>query len=294
MQNILSFDIEEWYHLNYSSMNQLRGQFSEGRVVANTQTLLAACAKYGAYATFFFLGSVAEQYPELVRRTHAEGHEVASHGYGHQLVYQQTRAEFYADVKKSLDVLQNITGHAIKGYRAPSWSISKRTPWAYEVLAELGLIYDASLFPYTTFLYGDSQASVVPFMHMVNGRRLYEIPATVLEFFGQRVPFGGGFYFRILPYWAIRLAIYLTNRQGRSVVFYLHPREIDPAQPRLPLPLKDYFISYVNLSGTLRKLRRVLSLAPTVSIYRYLELSGLMDDDSPDPAVRSPVSPARS
>jgi polysaccharide deacetylase family protein (PEP-CTERM system associated) len=226
------------------------------------------------------LGSVAAQHPELVRSVQSDGHEVASHGYGHELVSRQTRAEFYQDVKKSLDILQSITGQAVKGYRASNWSISKGTPWAYEVLAGLGLKYDASLFPYSTFLYGDSQAPLVPFAHHLQGKKLYEIPATVVEILGQRVPFSGGFTFRFLPYWAIRLAIYLTNRQGRPVVFYLHPREIDPAQPRIPLPFRDYFITYINLSSTLRKLGRVLSLAPTISIYRYLELSGLMDNDS--------------
>jgi len=273
MQNILSFDIEEWYHLNYASMKQIRDKFSDVRVVAATEILLNTCAKYNAKATFFFLGEVAERYPELVRRAFEEGHEIASHGYGHKLVYQQSRVEFFDDVKKSIDILQNITGNVIKGYRAPSWSISKRTPWAYEILTELGLMYDASLFPYTTFLYGDSHAMLKPFLMCVKGRNLYEIPATVLELFGQRVPFGGGFYFRILPYWATRLATYLTNRAGRSVVFYLHPREIDLAQPRLPLPPRDYFISYVNLSGTLHKLEKLLSLAPTISISHYLDIS---------------------
>src|SRR5258708_3612020 len=133
MQNILSFDIEDWYHLNYPSMRHQAGGFGEERVVANTRTILAACLEHAAQATFFFLGSVAEQHPGLVRAAQAAGHEIASHGYDHRLVYQQTRAEFRADVQRSLDVLQGITGQAVSGYRAPSWSISKSTPWAYDV-----------------------------------------------------------------------------------------------------------------------------------------------------------------
>jgi polysaccharide deacetylase family protein (PEP-CTERM system associated) len=282
ISNILTIDVEEYYHLNYSSMTQLPDQFTPGQVKVNTETLLDVCAQYGAQASFFFLGSVAEKYPELVRRTHTEGHEVASHGYGHKLVNEQSRAEFYEDVKKSLDILQDITGKPVKGYRAPSWSISERTPWAYEVLTELGLVYDASLFPFSTFLYGDSQAPTAPFVQRIHEHKLCEIPGTVLELFGQRLPFGGGFFFRFFPYWVTRLATLITNRQGRPVIYYLHPREIDKSQPRLPLPKRDYFITYVNLSGTLRKLRKVLSSSPTISIYQHLELSGLMSDDSPN------------
>lgn len=279
MKNILSIDVEEWYHLNYSSMMDVNNLSSaKGQVVKNVDRLLAAFADYDAYATFFFLGSVAEQYPQLVRQVQAQGHEIASHGYGHQLVYQQTRTEFHEDVKKSIDILQGITGQAVKGYRAPSWSISKATPWAYEVLLDLGIQYDSSLFPFRTFLYGDSSAPVGLFTHLIDERKLYEIPATVLEMFGIRIPFGGGFYFRFFPYWMTRLATYLVNRQGRPVIFYLHPREIDKSQPRLDLPLRDYHITYVNLAGTLKKLKRVLSLAPTISIYRYLEVTELMDN----------------
>jgi peptidoglycan-N-acetylglucosamine deacetylase len=275
--NILTFDIEESYHLNYSSMTKVPDQFLTSQVRANTEKLLSICAQYKAKATFFFLGSVAEKYPDLVRRTFAEGHEVASHGYNHKLVYQQTPAEFHEDVKKSLNILQNITGEAVKGYRAPSWSISQKTPWAYDVLIDLGLIYDASLFPFKTFLYGDNHASTIPFLMHNHQNKLVEVPATALNLFGQRFPFGGGFYFRIMPYWLTRLATHIINRQERSVVFYLHPREIDQKQTRIPLPLRDYFITYVNISGTAHKLKKVLSLAPTVSIHNHLELTGLID-----------------
>lgn len=271
VSNVMSIDIEEWYHLNYSSMAAHSTRPLESRVRANTEDLLAVLARCGAHATFFFLGSVAEKEPCLVRAAQDMGHEVASHGYGHQLVCAQTRQEFYQDVKKSLDILQDITGQPILGYRAPSWSITKNTPWAYEVMAELGLVYSASLFPYTTYLYGDSSAPVTPFVRYVNGRKLHEIPTTIFELGRLRFPFGGGFYFRVMPYWMTRLAVYLTNRRGRPVVFYLHPREIDPAQPRLKLPPRDYFVTYVNLATTLVKLRRVLALSPTITISRYLE-----------------------
>lgn len=269
--NILSIDVEEWYHMNYSSMDTLQKKPLESRVRANMEVLLRTLSEHQARATFFFLGSVAEQYPDLVRETHRMGQEIASHGYAHELVYQQSRDEFAQDLRKSAAILQDITGEKIKGYRAPSWSVSDKTPWVYEVLVEAGFVYDASLFPFTTFLYGDSQAPVTPFAWNINGQKLYEMPATVLKLGHMRFPFGGGFYFRAFPAWATRLAMYITNRQGRVVVFYLHPREIDPEQPRLELPLRDYFISYVNLKTTLKKLKGVLSLGQTISISRYLE-----------------------
>jgi polysaccharide deacetylase family protein (PEP-CTERM system associated) len=282
LKNIFTVDVEEFYHLNFPSLRRLSGQLPDGQIVKNVHDLLAVCARYGAQATFFFLGSVAEQYPELVRLVQAEGHEIASHGYGHQLVYQQSRIEFYEDVKKSINILQNITGLAVKGYRAPSWSISTATPWAYEVLLELDIKYDASLFPFRTFLYGDGLAPVNPYVRLIDGRRLYEVPATVLEILGLRVPFGGGFYFRFFPYWMTRLATHFVNRQERPVIFYLHPREIDQTQPRLSLPLRDYFISYINLSGTFNKLERILKSNSTVGVYQYLELTGLLDDNKND------------
>jgi polysaccharide deacetylase family protein (PEP-CTERM system associated) len=273
--NMLSIDVEEWYHLNYSSMDTYHGRSLESRVRANTETLLNTLADYKAQATFFFLGSVAEQYPDLVCAAQTMGHEIASHGYGHQLVYSQSREEFRDDVKKSLDILQSITNHPVQGYRAPSWSISKDTPWAYEVLVKLGLTYNASLFPVTTYLYGDSTAPVAPFVRLVDGGKLVEVPASALKIGTLRIPFGGGFYFRAAPYWATRLLTYLTTQQGRAVVFYLHPREIDPEQPRLKLPARDRLVTYVGISGTLGKLRRLVSGGPTLSIRRYLELAQL-------------------
>lgn len=273
--NILTVDVEEWYHMNYSSMDTLQKKPLESRVRANMEVLLKTLSEHQAKATFFFLGSVAEQYPDLVRETHHMGHEIASHGYAHELVYQQSRAEFSQDLRKSVAILQDITGEKIKGYRAPSWSVSEKTPWVYEVLVESGLVYDASLFPFTTFLYGDSKAPVAPFMWDINGQKLYEMPATVLKLGNMRFPFGGGFYFRAMPLWATRLVMYITNRQGRVVVFYLHPREIDPEQPRLKLPPRDYFISYLNLKTTIKKLHGVLSLGQTISISHYLEENAL-------------------
>ncbi len=268
--NVLSIDVEDVDALNFESMAAYRHEKLESRVRANMEVLLDLFDEYGAKTTLFFLGPVAQQHPDLVRRAQAAGHEIASHGYAHQLVYQQSAEEFRDDVQRSRDILQEITGQPVLGYRAPSWSISRETPWAYEILAELGFEYDASLFPFHTFLYGDSTAPVAPFTWRWGDRRLHEMPATVLTLGGRRIPFGGGFYLRALPWLATRVATALTRRQGRPVVFYLHPREIDPHQPRFALPWRDRLIAYANLRTTLKKLRRILALGPTSTVCQCL------------------------
>jgi polysaccharide deacetylase family protein (PEP-CTERM system associated) len=272
IRNMLSFDVEDLDAMNFASMDQFRDWKLPSRVCPAMNVLLDVLAAYGARATMFFLGTVAERYPELVRRAQAEGHEIASHGYGHRLAYSQTAGEFRDDVRKSVEILQQISGAPVHGYRAPSWSISKATPWAYEILADLGFRYDASLFPFRTYLYGDSAAPVATFVVPAGSGRIFEVPASVLTLGKRRLPFGGGFYFRALPWFVTRWATAWTNRQGRPVVFYLHPREIDPEQPRLPLPWRDRLVAYVNLGTTLGKLKRLLALGPTRTIDDFLQV----------------------
>ena len=271
IQNILTLDVEDLDAMNFPSMERCLDRKLPSRVCPAMNILLDVLAEHRTRATMFFLGTVAERYPELVRRAQTEGHEIASHGYGHQLVYSQTASDFREDVRKSVDILQQITGAPVQGYRAPSWSISKETPWAYEILAELGFRYDASLFPFRTYLYGDSTAPVSTFVVPTGSGQLFEVPASVLTLGKRRVPFGGGFYFRALPWFVTRWATARTNRQGRPVVFYLHPREIDPDQPRLPLAWRDRLVAYANLGTTLKKLKRLLALGPTRTIYDFLQ-----------------------
>jgi polysaccharide deacetylase family protein (PEP-CTERM system associated) len=267
--NMFSVDVEEWYHMNFPSMPK---ELTDGpsRCSGPTEELLDLLDLNGSKATFFFLGSVAQKYPDLVRKVHARGHEVASHGYAHKLVQDQTPKQFAADVKTSLDILQDIGGVAVEGYRAPSWSLSASTSWAYAILAELGLSYSSSVFPLSTYLYGDSTASIEPTVIETNPGRLYEIPCSVLRIGGLRLPFSGGFYLRLLPIWAVAGATKLINRQGRSVVFYVHPREIDPDHPRLPLPFRDRMAAYLNLRTTARKLERLLAIFPTTTICSFV------------------------
>ncbi len=274
--NILSIDVEDWFHLNYDSMDDAELPKGEARVEHNTERLLELLARRSSKATFFFLGSVAESHPGLVRRAKAEGHEIASHGYAHQLVYSQSREDFEEDVRKSKRIIEDITGESLRGYRAPSWSINAKTPWFYEVLEGLGFEYSASLFPFTTYLYGDSSAPVRWFRPEAGEKGIVEVPTTVWQCGPQRVPFSGGFYLRFLPYWAIRFASKRVNKRGLPVIYYLHPREIDPAQPRIELPRKDRFITYYGIRSCERKMDKLLSHNRCITLANYLEDEGAL------------------
>ena len=268
VNNILSFDIEEWYHANYASVNLTEYRNKNSHFRANMERLLHLCEEAGCRATFFVLGSIAEEYPEVVRQIIKAGHEVASHGYGHQLAYAQTLAEFKADVQKSIDILQTVTGIKVIGYRAPSWSIIKENLHYLEALEEMGFCYDASIFPVKTFLYGIPDALTEIHHPMINGRQLnlLEIPMSVVRLFGKNVGYSGGFYFRLLPAWLIKKVIRDVNVKGRNSIVYLHPRELDPAEQRLKLPLLEAFIQYNNVGRTQDKLREILRSFRFISI----------------------------
>ncbi len=258
--NLLTFDIEDWYHANYAGVDLSTYHGNDSHFRANMDLLLQLCSDAGCKATFFVLGQIGEQYPETVRDIIRAGHEVASHGYGHQLAYKQTYAEFRADVKKSTDILQTLTGEKVWGYRAPSWSIMKSNHHYLQALEELGLHYDASIFPVKTFLYGIPDAPTEIHHPSVNGRELelLEVPMSVLKIGGRNIGYSGGFYFRFFPSWLIKWIIRSGNRFGRHSIVYLHPREVDPTGQRLDLPLLESFIQYYNVAGTQAKLKDVL------------------------------------
>ncbi|HWQ61536.1 MAG TPA: DUF3473 domain-containing protein [Negativicutes bacterium] len=270
--NILTFDTEEWYHANFDGVDPaaLRGQGSN--FPAQVDDILAMCAAAGARATFFVLGAVAEDHPAVVRAIAAAGHEIASHGYGHSLAYRQTIAEFTADVSRSLTILEDVTGAAVRGYRAPSWSIVAANRHYLAALEELGLVYDASIFPVRTFLYGIPDAPTHIHHPVVAGRslKLWEIPTSVVRFAGRNLGYSGGFYFRLFPRFFIEHAIRRANRRGQPAVVYLHPREIDPGERRLVLPAKEAFIHYHGLGGTRAKLASLLRTFAFTSVIDHL------------------------
>jgi polysaccharide deacetylase family protein (PEP-CTERM system associated) len=271
--NLLTFDTEEWYHANYDGIDPaaLRGRGSN--FPAQVEALLTLCAEAGAKATFFVLGAVAEDHPAVVRAIAAAGHEIASHGYSHALAYRQTMAEFAADVAKAKAAIEDATGVAVRGYRAPSWSIVAANYRYLTALDELGFVYDASIFPVRTFLYGIPDAPTHIHHPVIDGRTLalWEIPTSVVTFAGRNFGYSGGFYFRFFPGLFIEQAIRRTNRRGQPAVVYLHPREIDPGERRLSLPAKESFIHYHGLGGTKAKLAALMDKFTFTSVISYLK-----------------------
>ena len=228
------------------------------RVEANTERLLALFERAGVQATFFTLGWVAERHPALIRRIVAAGHELASHGHGHELVDRLGEAAFRADVRRARAVLENAGGVAVGGYRAPTFSIGARTPWAFDVLAGEGYRYSSSLYPVRHDLYGSPDAPRLP--HRVAGGALWEFPMTTLALFGRNLPVAGGGWFRLLPYPLFRAALRRCHAaEQRPSVFYTHPWEIDPGQPRVAgAPARARFRHYTGLAATERRLGRLL------------------------------------
>ncbi|MBW8784788.1 MAG: DUF3473 domain-containing protein [Novosphingobium sp.] len=226
----------------------------------NCAVILDLFAAAGVQATFFTLGWVAERHADLLRRIAAAGHELASHGWDHIRVFKLDARSFAADVERSRKAIEDAAGVAVRGYRAPSFSIDARTPWAHAVLAEQGFAYSSSVAPIVHDHYGWRDAPRFPF-RPVPGSNLLEVPVTTVEIGNRRLAAGGGGFFRVLPYrfsrWAIRQ---VNGREGRPAVFYFHPWEIDPAQPRVAdAPLRSRLRHYTNLEGMADKLRRLLA-----------------------------------
>ncbi len=227
--------------------------------MANTEKLLGLLAGRGVQATFFVLGWVAERFPALVRKLHASGHEVACHGFSHQLIYTQTHETFRQETRHAKHLLEDLIGEKVRGYRAATYSITEASLWALDVLEELGFEYDSSVFPIRHDLYGIPDAPRFPYR--VGSGALLEVPLTTLELAGLRLPCGGGGYFRLMPYRLFRWALRRVNATDHQpVVFYCHPWEVDPDQPRVAgTSLKSRFRHYLNLGATERRLERLLS-----------------------------------
>ena len=271
MINLLTFDLEDWFHGNFI-FDQDDNVEKDSRVVEPTLRILKILEDTGSQATFFVLGSVAEKYPDLIKKIHDQGHEIGSHGYHHKLVYQQSRKNFSADVGRCIGILQQITNDKIIGYRAPYRSIYSNRSWAFEVLRESGIEYDSSVYPFKTYLYGENK--VPRFKYLINGKtkdELLEIPPSVLEILYRRVPFCGGFYFRLFPYWFVKWGIKRINRiEHQPAVFYLHPYEIDIKKTKNSKGLKNNFILHVNVKKAEKKLKKLLTDFRFISIKAYL------------------------
>jgi polysaccharide deacetylase family protein (PEP-CTERM system associated) len=259
--NAMTIDVEDYFHVSVFDgvVPRTRWDALESRVCANTERLLALFDEHSIKGTFFVLGWVAEQFPDLVTRIASLGHEVASHGYSHRLVYDQTPRAFRDDVRRAKALLESRTGCPVLGYRAPSYSITPRSLWALDVLIEEGYRYDSSIFPIRHDRYGIPLSPRHPYQIRRPQGELIEAPASTTAFPMMNLPIAGGGYFRILPYRWTHWGISRVNRQeGRPAIFYLHPWEIDPEQPRLRTGLLGRFRHYRNLDQTEHRLRRLL------------------------------------
>jgi polysaccharide deacetylase family protein (PEP-CTERM system associated) len=259
MRNVMSVDVEDWFcAYNLSGLiPYAEWDRADSRVERSTLRLLDLFGRHGVEATFFVLGWVAERFPNLVREIEARGHELASHGYSHRLLTFMRPDEFRDDLQRSLDVLSRVSRQPIRGFRAPSFSLTPDTLWAVDVLRDQGFHYDSSVFPVDFHPdYGMPGVELQPY-RLAEG--ITELPMGVANVLGRNVPCSGGGYFRLYPYAATRRLMQRCNAQGRPVVFYVHPWEVDPDQPRVRgLSWVKRFRHYNNLEKTERRLERLL------------------------------------
>lgn len=277
--NALTIDVEDYFQVSAFAPYIGRHEWDtrECRVERNVTRILELLASRQVKATFFTLGWIAERHPAVVRAIVAQGHELASHGYGHERASDLDRAAFRDDVTRAKAVLEDIGGVAVKGYRAPSFSIGHGNLWALEVLARTGHRYSSSIYPIAHDHYGMPDAP--RFAHHTD-HGLLEVPVTTLRLFGRNLPSSGGGYFRLLPYAVSRAMLRRVNRmEGESAIFYFHPWEIDPAQPRIPgVDAKTRFRHYVNLAANESKLVRLLD------DFRWGRMDDIFLDRRPLPA----------
>ncbi len=261
MLNAMTIDVEDYFHVaafaNIVSQDQWPS--FESRVCRNTDRLLDILGEFDVQATFFVLGWVAERFPELVMRIHRAGHELASHSYDHGLVYAKTPDAFREDLRRARSAIEDASGVTVTGYRAPSYSVVERSLWALDILVDEGYTYDSSIYPIRHDRYGIP--SWPRHIHRVErpAGGLWELPGSTVRYAGMNLPMGGGGYFRLLPYWWTRAGIQQLNGiEGRPAIFYLHPWEIDPDQPRLNAGPVSQFRHYRNLALTEKRLRKLL------------------------------------
>ena len=259
--NAMTVDVEDYYQVEAFRHQVSRSDWPnhEGRVERNVERLLQLLADHHVHGTFFTLGWIAERYPELIKRIVDAGHELASHGYDHTRVDQQSPDEFRLDTRKTKQILEDLGGVEVRGYRAASFSVSDKTPWAFEIMAEEGYRYSSSIYPIRHDLYGMPSAPRFAYAPDQNSDIL-EVPITTVSLLSRKLPCGGGGYFRLYPYAFSRWAMRRVNRKDHQpCVFYLHPWEIDPDQPRMPnLSPKTRFRHYLNLRRMEDRLHRLL------------------------------------
>jgi polysaccharide deacetylase family protein (PEP-CTERM system associated) len=274
---IFSVDVEDWFHiLELETAPALEAwDRLPSRVERNLMRLLEIFSEANTRVTCFFLGWVAQKFPHLVREAARRGHEIASHGYYHRLVHQMTRSEFLDDAVGSKKLLEDIVGRSVAGYRASGFSVTEKTPWFFSALVEAGYRYDSSVFPARRAHGGLKGGRTAPYVVSDQAGRLVEFPVTVSRFAGSRRCFFGGGYLRLFPLPVIRSMALRVLAEGRPVIFYVHPREIDVDHPRLPMGPARRFKCYVNLKTTEGKIQRLLSEFPMSTFADWIANSAL-------------------
>ncbi len=291
MKCIFSIDVEDWFHILDLATTPEISQWDvfPSRVERNFLKLLAILEEAKAKATCFFLGWIAEKYPHLVREAAKQGHEIASHGYGHRLAYAMTSQEFFEDAVRSKRIIEEIGGQPVWGYRAAGFSVTRDTPWFFERLIQAGYRYDSSVFPAPRGHGGLPNGKFGPY-RVEQSRDLMEFPASVEHVAGKPMCFFGGGYLRLFPYSVIKAMTRRVLDQRRPAIFYVHPREIDVQSPRLAMGFKRRFKSYVNVSTTEHKIRKVLSDFEMVTFREFLAAAG--NEQSPENLSFARANPA--
>jgi len=267
--NAFTVDFEDWFH--GIELDPATWGACEDRLAVGTLRLLDLLAEAKVQATFFILGAAAQQAPDLVREIASKGHEIGTHGYGHEFVYRLERECFREDLERSLEILSDLVAAPIRGYRAPYFSITPGCEWALEELAACGLTYDSSVFPVQNYRYGDPTAP--RWLHQ-RGSGVVELPPSTWSFAGRNIPIAGGAYFRIFPYTLTRFGLLQANAAGHPAVFYIHPWELDPEHPRAMVPRRVATTHYWNLRATEPRLRRLLADMPFATAAEVIEQHG--------------------
>jgi polysaccharide deacetylase family protein (PEP-CTERM system associated) len=260
MYSIMSVDVEEWFHIPSGTDNIIpfdEWHQSPQRIQIVLPRMLDIFEKNHVKGTFFFLGWIAEKYPFLVKETLKRGHEVATHGYCHRLIYTQSREEFREDIHKSISLIEDITGRSVIGYRAPGFSITPETAWAFDILSENGIKYDSSIFPGKRYYGHFRQFGKAPALIRTNFNDIIEFPQTVVDFGLFRLSCFGGGYFRLFPEVVFMKMSEVIFRNTRPLIMYIHPRDIDIDQPRIKFSFLKNMRHYINISKTTQKLENI-------------------------------------
>ncbi len=275
MINAVSIDLEFWYSGEPFS-NYLKDKV-DIQIEDSTEFLLNLLNKYNVRATFFVLGKLAEDYPSLIKTIHKQGHEISSHSYSHKKLYMLNKDSFEIELKKSIELLESITGEKPIGFRAPNFSIDNSTKWVFRVLEKYGFKYDSSIYPIRTQFYGVPNAPLEPYKLSMDditkiddSSKIIEFPLSVVKII-KNVPIAGGFYFRILPLSFIKLAIKKVNKD-RPIIIYVHPWEIYPKTPKVNIPFPINFISYYKMESVFKKFENLLKNFKFAPIKEVLQL----------------------